>query len=341
MRFFGPNRAVVLAAACLLGTGCGERAADAPHCRGVPQHEATLAPPGLDLAAPGVSRPNLRAWIETLTDPALAGRHATGAGARSVAVLLAGHFASLGLAAPHGDGFCQSFPVVDSDGHNVIAHLADPAGGAPRPTVLLGAHYDGQGTHPLGAAYPGADDNASGVAALLEVARLARDRRGAGVDWVFVAFGAEEVGLLGSRRYLEEPSVSLERLVLAVNLDMVGRPLPRGTPEALGTLVRGPRREWTSAALARAAVEAGVEVVSLEDFGGLRPTISDADTLGSRLPTLFVSTALHADYHRRSDTAGRLDLGQVERTARLVLALAASLREPLPASRTAPRRSPN
>ena len=272
---------------------------------------------------------NLRAWVELLTSPRFRGRHAGENGARGVATLLAAQMTRSGLApARSGDGYCQGFPFLDGQDWNVVGHLpATPADG--RPVMLVGAHYDGQGVHPAGMSDPGADDNASGVAALLEVARLTGSRPDASrIAWIFVAFGAEEAGRQGAHAYMRRSAEELANVELAVNLDMVGRPLPGGRGDAIGYLALGASRSRTLAYLRAAADDSGLEIRTLEEAGELRPTISDAEVLARRLPTLLLSTALHQDHHRPSDTPEKIDYAQIERAARLVLDLGDILAAP-------------
>ncbi len=314
---------------CLLSGACGGPATDPEGwCAGV-SSPATLLP-ALDMEDPGVSRRNLRAWVELLASPELAGRHAGDPGADVAAGLLAAQMARYGLEPPRpGAGYCQGFPFFDAENFNVAGRLPPPARGDSRG-ILVSAHYDGQGAHPAGMIYPGADDNASGVAALLEVARLAAlaatgtadagPPADGGIAWTFAALGAEETGRLGAHAYLGDPAVAWSRIELAVNLDMVGRPFPGEPRDAIGYLVLGDSPGSTLAHLQAAARRQGIEVRSLE--GDLRPAISDAYELASRLPTLLLSTAIHEDHHQLTDTPERIDYGQVERAARLVLDLA-------------------
>ncbi len=332
---------------CLLVAACGSVKDDAGgSCAG--GLSAGAPPPTLDMQDPGVSRHNLRAWIELLTSPRLRGRHAGEDGARHTAALVAAHMARIGLVPPapsmRGDDHCRGFPFLGVEDYNVVGHLLHmppsgtesrlpasdraPAAADERPIILLSAHYDGQGVHPAGMVYPGADDNASGVAALLEVARLAVRRPASRIDWIFVAFGAEEGGQQGSRAYLSTSSAALSRIELAVNLDMVGRPLPGERGDAIGYLVSGRSTPETLARLRAAANDSGLEVRSLETVGELMPAISDAQVLATRLPTLLLSTALHEDHHQLTDTPERIDYGQIERTVRLVLELGAILSAP-------------
>src|SRR5690606_3041326 len=106
-----------------------------------------------------------------------------------------------------GGDFCQPFAAGAGRDVNVIAHLSR-AGASCQ--VVIGAHYDALGVDDRGRIRPGADDNATGVAVLLELARIWREpaaRPRVGV--VLAAFGAEEIGLLGSAAWVAKPSVPL------------------------------------------------------------------------------------------------------------------------------------
>ena len=88
--------------------------------------------------------------------------------------------------------------------------------------MVVGAHYDHVGRSG-GAVHPGADDNASGTAVVLELARAFATAGGASRTLVFVLFSGEEIGLLGSRHYVRNPTIPIERTVAMINFDMVGR----------------------------------------------------------------------------------------------------------------------
>lgn len=287
-----------------------------------------LLAPRLDLRAPEPSRENLRAWVDLLADPALHGRAAGSPETRRVADLLARAFLSFGLSAPEGHDPCVSFERDGVRDQNVIAHLRGkkrPDG----PVVLVGAHYDAQGERD-GEVYPGADDNASGIAALLEIARV-HALRGADLDLVVVAFGAEERGVLGAEAFVAAPTVPLSRLALMVNLDMVGRPLLDGSPlrlvipradEALGFVVGARDGARTRAILDRAAAREDRPIFGIPEAAFTRlGYASDSVPFGPHAPTIFLSDAALADYHRPTDTPDQIDLDQIGRAVRLTLAI--------------------
>jgi hypothetical protein len=189
---------------------------------------------------------------------------------------------------------------------NVVGLLpgADPALAAE--AVVVGAHYDhlGRGSpfslapERADAIHPGADDNASGTAALLGLAetliRAGPTRRSV----VFVAFSAEELGLLGSAHYVRHPAVALERTVAMVNLDSVGR-LRDGRLHAMGVDTGQGLR-----ALVEQAAQ-GLPRLALRG-DGIGPSDHTA-FLNRERPAVFFFTGPHADYHRPSDTWDKID----------------------------------
>jgi hypothetical protein len=191
--------------------------------------------------------------------------------------------------------------------------------------IVIGAHYDhlgrgGEGSmapDAVGVVHPGADDNASGVAAVLGLARAFAEAGGAPRTLVFVAFSGEEMGLLGSSHYVRRPAHPLDRTVLMLNLDMVGR-LRQRTLYVSGVDSASGLRELVTA-------EAGGLTLSLrgDPFG---PS-DHASFYAAGRPVLFLFTGAHPDYHRPSDTWDRIDAaGLAEVTAfaaRVVSAIAA------------------
>jgi hypothetical protein len=190
---------------------------------------------------------------------------------------------------------------------NVVGLLpgGDPA--LAGEAVVVGAHYDhlGRGS-PFSlapergdAVHPGADDNASGTAAMLGIAE-AMSRSGAGRRTVvFVAFSAEELGLLGSAHYVSRPPVPLERTVAMLNLDSVGR-LREGRLHVMGV--------DTGEGLRALVEHAGQGLpVSLALRGdGVGPSDHTA-FLNRERPVVVFFTGPHGDYHRPSDTWDKID----------------------------------
>ena len=181
---------------------------------------------------------------------------------------------------------------------------ADPA--LASEAVVIGAHYDHLGRAD-GVVYPGADDNASGTAVVLGLARAFAATGGADRTLVFAFFGAEELGLIGSRHYVSRPPIPLDRTVAMVNFDMVGRLQGRSLNIAGGD----------SGSRLRALVSdaAKLDRVALE-INGSPDGLSDHSRFYSAgVPVLFFYTSAHGDHHRPSDTADKIDATGMARVA--------------------------
>jgi hypothetical protein len=203
---------------------------------------------------------------------------------------------------------------------NVIGVL-EGAGPHADETIVIGGHYDhlGHGGFASGslallssAIHNGADDNASGTAMVLELAR----RLGARRDplprrVVFMAFSGEERGLLGSHYYVEHPLFPLEKTVMMINCDMVGRLNTKGELTMIGTGT-SPGIDTLVDVLAKSAGFTIKKVAGMTDgFGG-----SDHESFYDKgVPVLFAFTGLHADYHRPSDDSDRINYGGMARIA--------------------------
>lgn len=194
----------------------------------------------------------------------------------------------------------------ETRGANVIGILpgVDPA--LASEAVVVGAHYDHLGRVD-GVVYPGADDNGSGTAVVLGLARAFAAAGGAGRTLVFAFFGAEELGLIGSRHYVNRPAVPLDRTVGMVNFDMVGR--LQGRPLHVGGGDSGSRLR----ALVSDAAQA--DGVTLDVDGSPYGPSDHSRFYAAGVPVLFFFTGGHADYHRPGDTADKIDAAGVARVA--------------------------
>jgi len=197
---------------------------------------------------------------------------------------------------------------VDRAAVNVIGVLpgADPARASE--AVVLGAHYDHLGLV-RGTLHPGADDNASGSAVVVGLARAFAAGGPPDRTLVFALFGAEEIGLVGSGHYVRRPSVPIERTVAMLNFDMVGR-LGQGPLTVAGVESGRGLRELVADAARALALG-----VTLRDspFGP-----SDHSRFyGAGVPVLFFHTGSHGDYHRPGDTVDKLDAAGMARVATL------------------------
>ena len=221
---------------------------------------------------------------------------------------LAERRAPASFVAPRRVEIAVALEAADRTAVNVVGILPgrDPA--LAGEAVVLGAHYDHLGLTG-GAIYPGADDNASGTAVVVGLARAFAAAGGLDRTLVFVLFGAEEIGLVGSGHYVRHPTVPLARTVAMLNFDMVGR-LHDANVRVSGVDSGGSLREVAS----RAASEIGVSA----DLRGSPFGPSDHSrfyTAGT--PVLFFHTGSHPDYHRPGDTADKIDAAGMARIAAL------------------------
>jgi hypothetical protein len=212
---------------------------------------------------------------------------------------------------------------------NVVGILrgSDPAR-APE-AIVIGAHYDHVGLggrlsvtpERVGEIHNGADDNASGTASIIEIARLAVDQRSRFPrTLVFVAFAGEERGLLGSAYYAGHPVVPIDNTIAMLNLDMVGR--ARGAVDISGLEV-SPSMEADLKA-ATAAYGGGLAIKRQGPGAGRS---DDANFLDRRVPAINFFTGFHGDYHRPSDDWDKIDATGTTRVATLAFELAARLAE--------------
>ena len=206
--------------------------------------------------------------------------------------------------------------------HNVVAYIP----GENDEYVILGAHYDHLGmggpyslAPGVTAIHPGADDNASGTAGVIELARWyakqPKQKRGI----LFLNFAGEEMGLLGSAWYVAHPELPLNKAVAMINMDMIGR-IRNGKVFVGGTA--------TGTGL-RALLESVVPKYPLKiDFSeGPESSSSDHTSfLTGQVPSLFFFSGLHSDYHKPTDTADKIDAPDAAELLAMVSEVADDLR---------------
>jgi hypothetical protein len=282
-----------------------------------------------------VEPPRLIDDIRFLSDDRLQGRMTGSAGADTAAAYLARRFSQVGLQ-PAAGGWFQSFTVGRDApaarqaqtsaliGRNVIGILPGRDPVLRNQTIILGAHYDHLGLGGFGSLDPdsngvvhnGADDNASGAAALIQVAaRLAASPPARTV--VFIAFSGEELGLMGSGHYVKEPIYPLAGTLAMVNLDMVGR-LRNGRLIVYGTRSA---KEFP-ALLDSLNWYAGFDLKAQGD--GYGPS-DHSSFYAAKRPVLHIFTDLHEDYHRTTDDWQKVNYDGLKRVADFALGLVTAL----------------
>jgi hypothetical protein len=186
---------------------------------------------------------------------------------------------------------------------NVLGYLP----GKTKEYIVVGAHYDhlGKGNESslapsqIGQVHPGADDNASGTAALLELARSFSNRGELQRGVLFAAFAGEEIGLLGSAHWVNHPTLPLENAVAMLNMDMIGR--VTGSKLYIGGTGTGSNFDPM---LKRVAGAYDFKI----DYSRDGYSASDHTSfVGKSIPVLFFFSGLHGDYHKPSDTWSKID----------------------------------
>lgn len=223
----------------------------------------------------------------------------------------------------------------NADAYNVVGILEGTDANLKNEAIVVGAHYDHLGKGGAGslavnstAIHHGADDNASGVAAMLEIARRFAAEKKNKRAIVFVAFGGEEEGLLGSNFYVNNPAFALDKTAAMINLDMVGRLNENklnvggiGTASEWRDLVnsnnqsslRGfreeppPRVKIVDKQSGEILLDKNYPNFALQlNEDGFGPS-DHSSFYAKQVPVLFFFTGTHADYHKPTDTAEKIN----------------------------------
>lgn len=259
---------------------------------------------------------NLKGHIKYLASDELEGRLTGSIGEEKAANYIATEFRKLGLK-PYGKSYTQKFnyklrlnphdstSVEENHGMNVIGVLDNKA----KKTIIIGAHYDHLGrnehhnsTKPnsYGEIHNGADDNASGVSAVLELARMfSQNKTKEKVNYVFALFSGEEDGLIGSKFMAETLKDKFPNVVTMINMDMIGR-----LDENKGLVVGGIGTCPDFEKIIEKNKPAGFNV-TLENTG-IGPSDHTSFYLKD-IPVLFFFTGTHMDYHKPSDDEDKIN----------------------------------
>lgn len=264
-----------------------------------------------------VNDKNLKQHISYLASDALQGRLTGSEGEKKAADYLAAEFKKLGLKPYNKKSYFQKFDykvrlnphdstsVKANNGTNVIAVLDNKAD----RTIVIGAHYDHLGlnehhhsTKPNseGEIHNGADDNASGVASVMELARmLSQNKSKEKVNYVFALFSGEEDGLIGSKFMAETLKEKFPKVITMVNMDMIGR-LNNNKALVVGGVGTCP----DFSELIAENKPAGFNVT--EENTGIGPSDHTSFYLKD-IPVLFFFTGTHTDYHKPSDDEDKIN----------------------------------
>lgn len=279
---------------------------------------ADHAPPSASPAAlqrSAVSESSVRAHLEFLASDALNGRQSGTRDEQIAAEYVAAHFRRLGLAPPEGakGSYVQTIPFTRTRGtqtqsgttYNAVGILegSDPSGEA----ILISAHLDHLGRRETAQGddkiFNGADDDASGTVAVMELAEALARRKPPKRTIVFACFGSEEVGGYGAAHLRDRPVVPLDRIVANVQFEMIGRPDPAVAPKTLW--LTGYERSDLGPTLA----SRGARLV--QDPHPEMKFFQRSDNYGFALRGIVAHTVssygLHKEYHQPSDETRSID----------------------------------
>ncbi|MFD2822564.1 M20/M25/M40 family metallo-hydrolase [Lacinutrix iliipiscaria] len=256
--------------------------------------------------------------VEFLSSDDLEGRQTGSEGEQKAATYISKRFKELGLEAKGTDGYYQAFSfkpktdphqevnytVKDGDstitGTNIVGLINNNA----ENTVIIGAHYDHLGYGAEGSLYRGekaihngADDNASGVAVLLDLAKKL-NKSNTNNNYVFIAFSGEEMGLLGSNYFVKNPTIDTKAANYMINMDMVGRLKADSSLAVYGV--------GTSPILKQTLNAHNTNFKLIQKESGVGPS-DHTSFYNADIPVLHFFTGQHDDYHKPGDDSDKLN----------------------------------
>ncbi|MSR29638.1 MAG: M28 family peptidase [Phycisphaerales bacterium] len=281
-------------------------------------------PTAIEVIKKTITAEQLRTEVTELASDEMGGRFFRSPFAEKAALWISARLESAGLT--------PTRTAIDSNpetGPNLVASMPAPTSGATPGYILVTAHYDHLRPRRSGEdkIHNGADDNASGVAGLLGVARALRACAGSEHEArcmvLFVAFNGEEAGMVGSRAFVKNPPVPLHEIRGVFNMDMISRGKPREI-----FLDAGPVGASVIATLKKANEQVGLSLRVDEHPEWLNRS-DQGPFLQKKVPAVLFSVEDHEDYHRVSDEVAKIDAPLAAAVAQLVaLAVIEMSREP-------------
>ena len=284
-----------------------------------------------------VSEQNLKKTVSYLASDELKGRLAGSEGEKKASEFISKGFKSLKLKPYNGKSYIQNFSydlklnpheessAVQINSRNVIGYLDNKAS----KTIIIGAHYDHLGLNEHhnstlmnsnGQIHNGADDNASGVSAVLELARMfSQNKTKEKANYVFALFSGEEDGLMGSKKFAEEVKNQYPNVISMINLDMIGR-LNKDKDLTVGGVGTSP----VFGEMIKKYKPAGFNLAI--DSAGVGPSDHTSFYLKD-IPVLFLFTGTHSDYHKPTDDTERVNFTGLRNITHYVFNLANGLAE--------------
>ncbi|WP_332019652.1 M20/M25/M40 family metallo-hydrolase [Kaistella sp.] len=284
-----------------------------------------------------VSEQNLKKTVSYLASDELKGRLTGSEGEKKASEFISKEFKSLKLKPRNGKSYFQDFTydlklnpheessAVKISSRNVIGYLDNKAS----RTIIIGAHYDHLGLNEhhnstlmnsYGQIHNGADDNASRVSAVLELARMfSQNKTKEKANYVFALFSGEEDGLMGSKKIAEEVKDHYPNVISMINLDMIGR-LNKDKDLTVGGVGTSP----VFGEMIKKYKPAGFNLAI--DSAGVGPSDHTSFYLKD-IPVLFLFTGTHSDYHKPTDDTERVNFTGLRNITHYVFNLANGLAE--------------
>jgi hypothetical protein len=274
--------------------------------------------------------------IKVLSNDSLEGRGTGTAGEKLALAYIQSQFKEIGLQ-PRGDGklFTQKFAFksgvhgtgVEGVAYNVVGYIDNQA----PTTIIVGGHFDHLGlglesgsldANPKGKVHNGADDNASGTAGVIELARYFQNNKVKEKNnLLFICFSGEEMGLYGSKYFTESPTIDLSKVDFMINLDMIGRLDAKNGLQVSGS---GTSAFWETLLQKLSTAEVPIKT----DSSGMGPSDHTSFYL-KNIPVLHFFTGSHSDYHKPSDDWDRVNVdGEVKVLTIVAKVIEAADREP-------------
>lgn len=279
---------------------------------------------------------NIKADVDFLADDKLEGRQTGTDGEKKAAEYIAKRFQELGLSSKGTNDFYQEFsfkPKTDPHsevefttnqdgtitGRNVIGYIDNQA----ENTIIIGAHFDhlgygGEGSlfrDSIKAVHNGADDNASGTAVMIDLARKLKDKNKSN-NYLFMAFSGEEMGLLGSNYFVKNPTINTKAVSYMINMDMVGRLKQDSTLAVYGT--------GTSPMFKQVLKAHNDKFKLIENESGVGPSDHTSFYLAD-IPVLHFFTGQHEDYHKPGDDSEKLNYAGMEKISSYIFDIISDL----------------
>ncbi len=289
---------------------------------------AVLATFSLSSRGQEIESKKIQQHIKVLSSDSLEGRGTGTAGEKLALSYIQNQFKLMGLE-PKGDGkqFTQKFPFKsgvhatgqEGTAYNVVGYLDNKA----EYTIIIGAHYDHLGlgqeggsldANPSGKIHNGADDNASGTAGVIELARYFKNNKiKEKNNFLFICFSGEELGLYGSKYYTEHPTLDFGKANFMINMDMIGRLDVKNGITVSGSGTTG---IWETTLKKLSTPEVPIKT----DSSGMGPSDHTSFYL-KNMPVLHFFTGSHSDYHKPSDDWDKINYDGESKVLRLIIQL--------------------